>query len=256
MRRNGRRGPSSDDHGRWCSVAVPQDGPQRCSGRNGRSPPRSAGSGVAVGKELLESFEQHGEGPDGYCGRCEDAPAPAQLKNRGLDRGIVILADGAHRPADLGSPGQQGARPDQPGVAFPRPRKDRPERARPSPGSSRQAPSPGPAYRLSHPALPRGFLAQIRFRDPAVLRRPANADESVILAPTPLPESGGMVPSSDCPSQGTSAGHLRSSPWQACDVGSTFGRRQLRGGGRPQTRCSIPRTPSLRRWGHSSCPPR
>ena len=58
-----------------------------------------------VGQDQLESFEQHGEGPDGYCERREDGPAPAQLNNRGLDHGIVTLADGAHQPAD---PGRQG----------------------------------------------------------------------------------------------------------------------------------------------------
>jgi hypothetical protein len=71
-----------------------------------------------VGQDQLESFKQHDEGSDGYCEWREDAPAPAQLKNRGLDRGIVILADGVNQPADLGHQGSRARDRTSRRVAF------------------------------------------------------------------------------------------------------------------------------------------
>jgi hypothetical protein len=53
----------------------------------------------------LDSFEQHDKGTADYSERCEDAPATAQLKDRGLDRGFVALVDGADQPPDLGHQG-------------------------------------------------------------------------------------------------------------------------------------------------------
>ena len=51
-----------------------------------------------VGEQQLDSFEQHDKGTADYSERCEDAPATAQLKDRGLDRGVVALVDGADQP--------------------------------------------------------------------------------------------------------------------------------------------------------------
>ena len=54
-----------------------------------------------VGEQQLDSFEQHDKGTE----RCEDTPATAQLKDRGLDRGFVARVDGADQSPDLGHQG-------------------------------------------------------------------------------------------------------------------------------------------------------
>ncbi len=54
-----------------------------------------------VGEDQFQSLEQHGEPADHDSQRCKDAPAVAQLKQCGLDGGIVALADRPYQPADL-----------------------------------------------------------------------------------------------------------------------------------------------------------